>query len=558
MANPYSLIIDGVDSGANLLDLPAPSAPETPYVKLDSLDLQMSGDGGGGSMSFTICQTKTPAAGPWWRSGAVNDCARVRFFDSRYSATVPLFLGFITSIDAEQTKNGLGSEASISVSDADGWLDKTIVRRGAASAAGSTLSKYAADEFSIGDATWTDQQVINTLLSKVHTLVNDATTRLLLDTSVISGSTRAIYTGSAQTIGKQVVKAGTLKSVLDQVAEASSGKAGAAYRYYIDGSGRLNYGPVTVAPLYADAPYEIVTDPALVDFNGSGGTATSKIYASNLSVTLDHGRAVRGLFVPAVNALAEYDKTSGGTRASDYYFRSYGGTYPQNGAGLTPARTGPIPMEVISAPKIIGGARATEIGQLARATMQTRGVPPRTVSFSIYGANQSYTTTPDLSYGYVQGYKYNGSAYSLVLGWQAGQYVKITAPNLYLSPTFTVTTAARSTTTATITTSTAHGLTAGQSVTVALTSGPTGYAALNGTYLVTATPSTTQLQYTTTTSGTITSGAAVGTVQQQTILRIASLSMSFPDGAFIPQIEVQAEYRRRGFKGVKFITAGEV
>lgn len=557
MANPYSLIIDGVDSGANLLDLPATTSPTTPYVKLDSLDLQMSGDGGGGSMSFTICQTKTPAAGPWWRSGAVDDCARVRFFDSRYSATVPLFLGYITSIDAEQTGSGLGSEAAVSVSDADGWLDRTIIRRGAASAAGSTLSKYAADEFSIGDTNSTDRYVINTLLSKVHTLVNDATTRLLLDTSDVAGN-RATYTGSAQTIGKQVIKAGTLKAALDQVAEASSGKAGAAYRYYIDGSGRLNYGPVTAAPLYADAPYEIVTDPASVNLNGSGGTATSKIYASNLSVTLDHGRAVRGLFVPAVNALAEYDKTSGGTRASDYYFRSYGGTYPQNGAGLTPARTGAIPMEVISAPKIIGGARATEIGQLARATMQTRGTPPRTVSFSIYGANQSYTTTPDLSYGYVQGYKYDGSAYTLVKAWQAGMYVKLTAPNLYLSPSFTVTTAARSTTTATITTSTAHGLSAGQSVTVALTSGPTGYAALNGTYLITATPSTTQIQYTTTTSGTITSGAAVGTVQQQTILRIASLSMSFPDGAFIPRIEVQAEYRRRGFKGVKFITAGEV
>jgi len=557
MPNPYSLIIDGVDGGANLLDLPAPSSPTTPYVKLDTLDLQMSGDGGGGSMSFTICQTKTPAAGPWWRSGAVNDCARVRFFDSRYSVSVPLFLGFITSIDAEQTKAGLGTEATISVADADGWLDKTIIRRGAASAAGSTLSKYAADEFAIGDANSTDRYVINTLLARVNTLVNDATTRQLLDTADVSGN-RAIYTGSAQTIGKQVIKAGTLKAALDQVAEASSGKSGAAYRMFIDGSGRLNYGPVTAAPLYADAPYEIVTDPAAVDLNGSGGTATSKIYASNLSVTLDHGRAVRGLFVPAVNALAEFDKTSGGTRASDYYFRSYGGTFPQNGAGLTPARTGPIPMEVISAPKIQGGARATEIGQLARATMQARGVPPRTVSFSIYGANQSYTSAPDLSYGYVQGYKYNGTAYSLVLGWQAGQYVKLTAPNLYLSPSFSVTTAARSTTTATITTSTAHGLSAGQSVTVSLTSGPTGFAALNGTYLVTATPSTTQLQYTTTTSGTISSGSAVGTVQQQTILRIASLSMSFPDGAFIPQIEVQAEYRRRGFKGVKFITGGEV
>ena len=48
MANPFSLIVAGVDSGANLLDLPAPSATTTPYVDLATLSISMAGDGSAG------------------------------------------------------------------------------------------------------------------------------------------------------------------------------------------------------------------------------------------------------------------------------------------------------------------------------------------------------------------------------------------------------------------------------------------------------------------------------------------------------------------------------
>lgn len=82
----------------------------------------------------------------------------------------------------------------------------------------------------------------------------------------------------------------------------------------------------------------------------------------------------------------------------------------------------------------------------------------------------------------------------------------------------TITTAARSTTTASITTSIAHGLSVGQSVTVALATGPTGYAALSGTFLVTALTSTTVFTYTTVSSGTVSSGAATGSVSINTLL----------------------------------------
>ena len=57
------------------------------------------------------------------------------------------------------------------------------------------------------------------------------------------------------------------------------------YRYWIDGDGRLNYGPKTAAPTYATAPAEIVTDPASVQ-KGSTTTPT-RLLARDLS---DHGQ----------------------------------------------------------------------------------------------------------------------------------------------------------------------------------------------------------------------------------------------------------------------------
>jgi hypothetical protein len=67
---------------------------------------------------------------------------------------------------------------------------------------------------------------------------------------------------------------------------------------------------------------------------------------------------------------------------------------------------------------------------------------------------------------------------------------------------------ARTGSTATITTSTAHGFEAGDTVTV---SGTNGNPALEGTWTITSVPTTTTFVYTTTTSGTITSALDTGT-----------------------------------------------
>ena len=72
----------------------------------------------------------------------------------------------------------------------------------------------------------------------------------------------------------------------------------------------------------------------------------------------------------------------------------------------------------------------------------------------------------------------------------------------------TITNSARTGTTATLTTSTAHTFVAGDTVTV---SGTNGNAPLHGTYTVTGVPTANTFTYTTTTSGTITSAADTGT-----------------------------------------------
>ena len=466
--------------------------------------------------------------------------------------TPPIFLGYLTNISAELL-GGLGSKASVSGDEIDGWLDKTLVRSGRQ----SINTGQSVGDWSIGDSTQTDREAINKILKRISEQVTDTTTLQLLDTSVISGTTRAIYTGTARTIGRIDLKAGTLQQALEQVSQLSAGIAQAAYRYWVDTTGRINYGPVSAAPLFADAPYEIVTDPASVDKTGTGGTASSKILANNLSVTLDHSNIVKGIFVRAANTQIAYDKY--GTPASnDSYFRTYDGATGTLAGMALATRNGPLPHEVIAADKIAGKTdHSSEVNALVRASMQQRAKPMRTVSLSITGADPSQTGTPDLSYGYVQGYKYDGSTYSLVKAWQAGMYLKITAPSLDMGRSVTVSNLTRSTVTATITTSSAHGLTTGDAVTIALTSGPTGYAEVNGTYAVASTPTTTTFTVTTVASRTHTIAAAAGAVTVQTILRIATMSLRFEPGAYIARIDIEAEFRRQRLRGLRFITAGE-
>jgi hypothetical protein len=424
VSNPYSLTIAGVGGGtANLLTLPLSTAGTTPYVDLESLNANVSADGGG-TMSFDVIQSQTPVAGPWWKSGTVADNARVQFLDTRYSSGTALFLGYVTGVDAQILGSGFGTRATVTVADADGWLGKTLVRK---SYTGTDIYQTVGSFKQSGNSL-TDRDHINRLLAKIHDQVNDATTRQILDTSVISGSTRAIYSGTAVTLGTLDFKPTTLTSAISQISEEASGITGTPYNFYVDGAARLNYGPISV-PGTATAPAEIVTDPTAAR-TGSAGTAT-RLLAHNLSVTLDHDAIVKGIFVQAADSRADRD---GNARpiTNQPYFRTYNGGTPFIGSGLS-ARTGPIAQEVFSAPKVGGfglSSRSNKVQRLTRGTMQVRSKPVRTVSFSISGASQTQTSNPNWQYGLVQGYS---SAGSLVSAWLPGQFVKVTAAELDLN-----------------------------------------------------------------------------------------------------------------------------
>lgn len=87
----------------------------------------------------------------------------------------------------------------------------------------------------------------------------------------------------------------------------------------------------------------------------------------------------------------------------------------------------------------------------------------------------------------------------------------------------------------TITTSAAHGYTVGQRVTVLLLTGPTGFAAMNGTFVIASVPTTTTFTYAKT-NANLTSTASTGTTTAYQLSPMPTatteLKLVFPGGAF--------------------------
>jgi type IV pilus assembly protein PilY1 len=145
-------------------------------------------------------------------------------------------------------------------------------------------------------------------------------------------------------------------------------------------------------------------------------------------------------------------------------------------------------------------------GTLIRTISTGVGSPPVAISTASWSANVA-TITTSAAHGFAVGNQasvtgvtpngYNGTfAVTAVPSTTQFQYALTTAPFVTLSGRMnpkTVTTASWSAGTVTIDTSAAHGLTVGTSITVTgFDNANTGY---NGTFLVTAVPSTTRLQY---------------------------------------------------------------
>lgn len=431
--HPFAILVDGVNSGANILDDYSTASPTTPWVDPQSVELTQDATGNGGSLSFDVVQVKTPVGGPWWKSGAVYDNARVRFQVSGTTA----FLGYITKITAELAENGLGTRATVTAAAASAFLDKIIVYKGRLTT--GTKPDYTSNFF-IGTSTSTDQACVTALVSKADAAMafSGGTSGRTANRLIVNTNTTPTYTGTAVTIGQQKMVPGTLRSCLDTIKEAAESEDGEQRRYWVAPNGTINYARLgSAVPTYATAPFKVVTTSTYSPYGSSSAAATLQV--RNLQVSLDHDVIVKkARFTFNTNASDWDSKISAGAyTVADPYGRVYDEAAP-DGAGMT-TRNGPRPETIIGVTPQPNKAQAPtywtdKITAYSKRyfgtdTYPNRAAPQRSITFSVRGADP--TNNP---YGFAKGYKQTGpSTYVLQDGWEAGQYVSIVASGLDLN-----------------------------------------------------------------------------------------------------------------------------
>jgi hypothetical protein len=436
--HPFAILVDGVNSGANILDDYSTASPTTPWVDPESVSLTQDATGEGGALSFDVVQVKTPGGGPWWKSGGVYDNARVRF---QVSATTT-FLGYITGISVELAENGLGTRASVTAAAASTFLDKIIVYKGRQTT--GTRPDYTSN-FVIGTSSSTDQACVTALVSKADAAMafSGGTSGRTANRLIVNTNTTPTYTGTAVTIGQQKMVPGTLRSALDTIKEQAEAVDGEQRRYWVAANGTINYARLGAAiPTYATAPFKIVTTSTYDPYGSSSSAATLQV--RNLSLTLDHDVIVKkARFTFNTNA-SDWDAkiSAGAYTVADPYGRVYDEAAP-DGAGMT-TRNGPRPETIIGVTPQPNKASAPtywsdKITAYAKRyfgtdTYPNRAAPQRSITFTVRGAD-----TTNNPYGFVKGYKQTGaSTYALQDGWEAGQYVSIVSSSLDLNGLFRI------------------------------------------------------------------------------------------------------------------------
>ena len=440
--HPFAILVDGVNSGANILEDYSTASPTTPWVDPESVSLTQDADGTGGAFSFDVVQVKTPGGGPWWKSGAVYDNARVRFQVSG----ITTFLGYITQIDAELAENGLGTRATVTAAAASTFMDKIILYKGRFNSGGALGGKQGVQTANLdfGGSTATDQSVLNGVISwaKLAQSVVSATP-LTANNLIVNVNTNATFTGTPRIIGKQSFVPGTLRSWIDTVKEAAEAKDGVQRRYWVGPDAVIRYSALgTNTPTYANAPFKIVDTATYSPYGSSSAAAT--LQSRSLRVGLDHDSIVKKVrFTLDRNDSYLDSQISGPTyTVKDPYVRSYDAASP-NGVAMT-TRNGPQPQAIIEVtPSPSHGDRpdyqTPAITDIAKRyfgdnTYPNRAVPLRSVTFTVRGADA--TNNP---YGFVKGYKQTGaSTYALQDGWEAGQFVSIESASLDLTGLFRI------------------------------------------------------------------------------------------------------------------------
>ena len=431
--HPFAIIVDGVNSGANILDDYSSASPETPWVDPETVSLTQDANGESGSLQFEVVQVKTPVGGPWWKSGSVYDNARVRF---QVSGTTT-FLGYIVQIDAQLAENGLGTRALVNCATASTFLDKIIVYKGRQLT--GTKSGYTSN-FKIGVAGGSDQAAVTALVSKADAAMafSTGTSGRTANRLIVNTNTTPAYTGTAVNIGQLNMVPGTLRSCLDTIKEAAEAIDGEERRYWVAPSGTINYARLgSAVPTYATSPFKVVTTATFDPYGSAAAAATLQV--RNLQVSLDHDVIIKkARFVFNTNADDWDAQISGGAyTVKDPYGRVYDQAAP-NGAGMT-TRNGPRPETIIgvtpqpakAAAPTYWTAKITDYSKkyFGTNTYPNRAAPQRSITFSVRGAD-----TTNNPYGFVKGYKQTAvSTFILQDGWEAGQYVSIVSSGLDLN-----------------------------------------------------------------------------------------------------------------------------
>lgn len=438
--HPFAILVDGVNSGNNILDDYSTASPTTPWVDPESVTLTQDADGAGGSMSFEVVQVKTPVGGPWWKSGSVYDNARVRF---QVSGTTT-FLGYITNIEAQLAESGVGTRATVTVAPASNYLDKIIVYKGKVAAAGYSLEYTANFNIGVGAAgdasSTTDQAVITSLVSKADAVqaYSGGTSGRTANRLIVNTATTPSYTGTAVKVGLQKFVPGTLRSCLDTVKEAAESLDGEQRRYWVAANGTINYARLgSAAPTYGTAPFKVVTTSTYSPYGSTSAAATLQV--RDLRVSLDHDSIVKKARFVMNSAWSKLDsQISGGAyTVADPYGRVYDEAAP-DGAGMT-TRNGSRPETLIQVNPVPNRADgptywSSTLNNYAKKffgtdTYPNRAAPLRSITFSVRGAD-----TTNNPYGFAKGYRQTGaSTYALQDGWEAGQYVSIVADSLDLN-----------------------------------------------------------------------------------------------------------------------------
>jgi hypothetical protein len=393
------------------------------YATPGDVHIESSGDGASSSLSFTVYQDVSPNGtassntGPWYSS--LPDNARVRFIDTTAgSGNYVSFLGLITNLDVSMQGSGLGTRTSITVSDSNALIDRTIFRK--AKAVSAVKGQLA------GSKTWfagtSERTVITDILASVNSSKSvDYSFQRLFNTADTSG----VYTaGTAYAIAskqKLEITLGTLRNALDSAVEFFQAQDGYARRYWVDSNATLRYEQVNAASLtYANAPFAITT--AASDSPDNSGGAVSTINPRDINISYDSsGLAKRSYFLTADSGDSDSNP--------DPYVRVYLDPNLKVAGGTALARPGAILESVVDAPTIRGSSRTIPINNFASAYFLERAKPVFSGQIVIRGAgSQSWN-----QYGFWSGYYQTGPLTFARTTWQPGQWVSITAPQFGLT-----------------------------------------------------------------------------------------------------------------------------